>query len=688
MQAYYQHREGRRGQVASGGAWRVRGLWLLLVLSCCVAVAQTSPQPRWRWPIVGVEPGSGILFKPQDYIGQEFNYYYLFVSAPEGATVVAPASGVVQHISLNYQQSLTSAVTYAYKGDFDGFVKQNEAEITQRLGPVRYLSGSLTIKIPDGRKLTLWGLRLSRRFSTGERIQAGDTIGLVHYTYSQVPQPSICISVSNAQGRPADPMADFGLKTSFRPAKAVVPKAVLTRAEATADLRQLTSAIRELYPSLTDLMSYEDYDRWVDSLAASLPQSISRGAFGSLLSKFNRRIHDSHLYIDLGGGPKVPQLPEILFGQLGDKVLAYMATDKYQRFVGQEIAAIGGKPVGEITERYLDEISHLYDMSVASHVARRLALHYAFADAVLATRKGAQSPLSLTFASGENVQVGLLDQKRAGNPYGKALLSYLRVSQANRHKAGYKLEELNDTTAYVGLSTFALSQVDTQAVVDFIRQMERKGKPALIIDLRNNPGGDVECLYPILSEVLPREQQKRSAGYSVVNATSFKTPMLNYISGTPIFEDYRPVEGKPGLYLYHGMPEQGATTDSLATKSAYTGRLYVIIDSGSASASTEFAGNIKHSGRGVIFGRETSSSYHFFTAIKFASIQLQHSRYGVSIPLVRCVFDEEVNDKFPAGRGVLPDVELPISLEELRSEGDYILARVQERIVADFAQGL
>lgn len=683
MHTDHQHQGDNASNIFSQrGLLRISLFMALLALYCSVT-AQTTSKSQWQWPVVGSETGRGILSRPQDYIGQELNFSDLFIYAPEGTTVVAPASGVVQSIGLSYYQSLTSVVSYNYTEDFDTFIQKNQEQITKRLGPIRYLSASITIKIADGRKVTVSGLRPRKRFATGERLQAGDTLGTILYAYHKIPQPCIKISVSNPQGRGSDPMGDFGLKSTFKPAKSTPLKATLSQAEATADLRQLASAIREMYPSLTDLMSYEDYDRWIDSLVSNIPSSMSRSKFGDLLTRFNRRIHDSHLYIDLGVDAYQPELPEIIFGKLGDKVIAYLATERYKRFVGKEITAIGGKPVAQLTEQYINEMRHLYDLSVSSWLDRRLALYYAFSDGVRATRKSKTDPLSLTFASGETVQVKLLDQKRNANPFGEAVFPYIRVSNVNRYREGYSLKELNDTTAYVGLSTFDLNEVDTQTIIDFIQEMRRKDKPALIIDLRNNPGGNVDCLYPILSEVLPQHLQKRSAGYLMVNASKFKTPTLNYDQDTPIFEDYRPIEGKRGLYLYQLAKEASTTPNDTASQEAYKGRVYVIIDSGSASASTEFAGNIKHSGRGIILGRETASSYHFFTALKFASIQLQHSQYGASIPLVRCVFDEEISDKFPAGRGVIPDIELPISLEELQSPDDYLLRRVLERIHSD-----
>lgn len=51
--------------------------------------------------------------------------------------------------------------------------------------------------------------------------------------------------------------------------------------------------------------------------------------------------------------------------------------------------------------------------------------------------------------------------------------------------------------------------------------------------------------------------------------------------------------------------------------------------------------------------------------------------------MVFCCFDTKVNDRVPYGRGVLPDYEVPISIEEMAFiGGDAILNRTL-KLIAD-----
>ena len=52
-------------------------------------------------------------------------------------------------------------------------------------------------------------------------------------------------------------------------------------------------------------------------------------------------------------------------------------------------------------------------------------------------------------------------------------------------------------------------------------------------------------------------------------------------------------------------------------------------------------------------------------AEKFAQFKLPNSKITYTIPLVKIVFDETITNRFPAHRGLLPDIEVPISYDEV-----------------------
>lgn len=93
-----------------------------------------------------------------------------------------------------------------------------------------------------------------------------------------------------------------------------------------------------------------------------------------------------------------------------------------------------------------------------------------------------------------------------------------------------------------------------------------------------------------------------------------------------------------------------------------------------APAATDFPAQLVRCGRAKAIGRETGTGYHYMTAVKFAHLSLPNSHIEFTLPLVKSVLDDSVSDRFPALRGLLPDVEVPLTYEELyTSESDPIL---------------
>lgn len=109
--------------------------------------------------------------------------------------------------------------------------------------------------------------------------------------------------------------------------------------------------------------------------------------------------------------------------------------------------------------------------------------------------------------------------------------------------------------------------------------------------------------------------------------------------------------------------------------------LFILTNENSASAATDFPAHLVRAGRAKTIGRETATAYHYMTALKFARLFLPHSHIEYQLPLVKAVTATNVSARFPYGRGLLPDYEVPLTREELfSSTEDIILQRALEII--------
>ncbi|MEI8049415.1 MAG: S41 family peptidase [Bacteroidota bacterium] len=123
---------------------------------------------------------------------------------------------------------------------------------------------------------------------------------------------------------------------------------------------------------------------------------------------------------------------------------------------------------------------------------------------------------------------------------------------------------LNENTGYIKLSRFAATSTDE--FIDAARLLQNQGMKNLVFDLRGNSGGYLNIAFDLADQFLP-------AGKLVVYTKGLRSPKQDFISTSS------------------GMLESG--------------KLVVLIDEGSASASEIVSGAVQDWDRGLILGRRS-----------------------------------------------------------------------------------
>jgi carboxyl-terminal processing protease len=103
----------------------------------------------------------------------------------------------------------------------------------------------------------------------------------------------------------------------------------------------------------------------------------------------------------------------------------------------------------------------------------------------------------------------------------------------------------------------------------------------------------------------------------------------------------------------------------------YSGRLIVLVDEESGSASENFAALIQEGGRGLIVGRQTCGclTRSFYESVKGGG-RLQWSRV-----LIRILKGNKIE-----GAGVTPDRIVPVTLTDLRQRRDAALEEAERML--------
>ena len=649
---------------------------ILLSLASLSVSAQNS---QWLWPIEGAKTGDNIVCKPQDRIDKELNTGNLFIAAPEGTTVVAPVDGTIGALYVVANTSLKQSVTYGNDGGT--FDKSREKLANDKKLPMglKYINGSIMLRLQDGRKLYISGLRGNIPFKTGQRITKGQTLGTVAYDYRKIGEPHISISVSGKDGKNVDPMAPFGLKTTFKKiAPLVIPK-MLTAKQANEDFDFLISSIKECYPSFDDIISEDKYQQFVSSKKEKLKAPISYNKFYQIVrNTFSQDfLHDSHAWLDTDN-PLITAnycLPHLFMGVINGKLIVTQAQTGYEKYIGKEVAAIDGEDAKTLIER-LRNVTSSVDGDNQSVVNTFILQAWNYLVGNNLTRH--LSVVKMADGSVVRDQWISADQVKGIKPSAGKSARYQRIN-ANQN-AQYSFTMKSDNVALLTLSDFTLDEVQMDAIADSL--MRRKNVPNLIIDVRNNPGGHIDVCNRLVSWFIDKPT-KETNHYDKVNSNGIYQSFvhcMNIPADDKPFEDYVAREGQTGFY------SPSSIADVIYPDSAvhYGGRVIILTDETSKSAASDFPAILVRNGRAITVGRETGTGYHYMTAIKFAHLALPHSHIEYTLPLVKSVADDTVTDRFPAKRGLMPDVEVPLTYDEYYApNGDPVMEKALEVLNAN-----
>lgn len=681
-----------------------------LILTSMFLQAQTS-EP-WLWPIEGQKAGSGILYCPQGYIEKEFNYDHLVIGAPEGANVVCPVDGTVVSVAVSYQQSLDYLMYFRnpeISKSFDALIESVGKDYGEKnkSADLKFLSGQIGIKTADGKTVYIHGLTGERIFKTGQKIKRGEVIGKVAYWYFQVKASSICVTVSEKIA--SDPMTPFGIKTTFIKAEDVKPVKSLTVAQAKEDFLTFIDILRDAYPGLYDVLSEEELVKFTEKSVSELEGighnsvmrkvnnisdssvpvdslSISYSEFRPFMYRVLSTIHDSHFYIQPSiwnkdkGYSNPDYQPAVYWGWFDDTLRITRATKEYEKYKGAQVISVNGitaDSVKRIINSYTDE----YESKVEDYPKYMLAL-WGMGNFFMPPYGTKKYDMLLELSDGTKLDIKGVPSKKRLPAYTTDFIDFVYI---NYYPEGYSHKMLNDSTAYLGLYTFQLNQTQIEDVVSFIDSVSTAARH-LIIDVRNNAGGEVTVLNRIFSCIA--DDTLKVNGEARVNRKGGFPSMkysLNYSFSTSdapedeIFPEFSTREGKSGFYS----DSDDYTIRTLAPDSLvhFPGNVYVLTNENSISAATLLPAMVLRSHRGVIVGRETRTAYHFMNAMKFSDFRLPNSTITINVPLVHLVFDNAVVERTPYGRGVIPDYYVPLTLAEFEfRDGDAILNRALELI--------
>lgn len=247
-----------------------------------------------------------------------------------------------------------------------------------------------------------------------------------------------------------------------------------------------------------------------------------------------------------------------------------------------------------------------------------------------------------------------------------------RPTTPTKPRIGYLEIDSTGSYAYLRVNTFS-----GKGIGKLIRQsfetIEAKNISQLIIDIRDNGGGRI-TKSALLGRYLANEPFK--AGDSI-SAKTLKMPYPKYVQAHIFYQlfGWMIVKRKADGRLHFGSMERHMYKPKKTNH--FDGNLYVLTSGRSFSASILFLQHIANRPKKIIVGEETGGTARGNSAVMTPDITLPNTQIRARLPLFRLITRAALPQN---GRGVMPDILIPLSSADIRYRKDAAMEVVKQRI--------
>ncbi len=444
-------------------------------------------------------------------------------------------------------------------------------------------------------------------------------------------------------------LVEFGLPAFHGARVWWIEESKLNPREVREEVDFLKKSLYEGHPRPFEFVRKSELDRRFAKIAAE-SKSISKRDFYSKAAPVIAQVGCGHTALlpspsftraFIKGASLLPLRAVVL----GERLFASQAYDEDAvPLLGTEILAINGRDAREIAELLIDSQSRDgVNPSLAIYKVNDL---FPFLYNILV-----ENPRRFVIRA--RASKGPLEYRIASAPARQVVAEYRRQNpRRNYFEVRHRLEIVTleeKSAAYLGIPSFQGTGRNREAMQRFFESLDRAGISNLVVDLRGNTGGD-----PILAIMLLRYLLSEPFQY-----------LSDSNEAVEMFTDF-------GFERYY-------ETILPFRESGYRGRLYVLADGGSFSQTGQVASMLKAAGIATFVGEESGGG--FSCNDNSTLVDMPHS--GFRLKLARTGFETSANS-LPRGRGILPDVEIRPTIEDLLSKRDPILEWIDARLGTDF----
>ncbi len=395
------------------------------------------------------------------------------------------------------------------------------------------------------------------------------------------------------------------------------------------DLDQLVDSIRINHPQPYEFISKSDFDNQIALIKASITDSTTISEFAWICNSIAATVgclHTSTNSRNINFSPnqffpvKVHYSNAKLFVTAPDALNTELTR-------GTEILSINGVDIAELKN------------GISRHISSD-GYNQGFIDAIINRYFGYFAAFQLNFPPVYKVEV--MDGHAR-----KELLINHKTPDETEASESTSIKDLDfsidpaEQIAKIGIKSFVYYDERLPIFKSFIdscfTQIEQNNIGNVVIDLRDNGGGDPFCAAHLLQYI-----SKKSFRYYKKGSTTY----------------YKSLEKKINPF-----------------KNRFKGNLFVLINSGCASTTGHLSSILKYNHIGILIGSETGATYS--CNANNITFKLKHS--GIDAFVATKIYQTDVSG-FKKSQGIVPDYPVLRSIDDILSERDVEMEKVRELI--------
>ncbi len=444
-----------------------------------------------------------------------------------------------------------------------------------------------------------------------------------------------------------------------------------------ADFRLARQALEEGHSGIYRYTSKQELDSLFDRAEKSLIRPMNAVEFYRILAPMVAAVKCGHTGVGLPEEMQKANSTKALLLPLQIHVLAgriYVVrdfSDGAATLAGREIRAINGVPAAKIVETMLAttsgdgdsqtcRISRMNGWTLARRLPALFGLHSPYEVTVWDAKENREARVNL-----EGKELPRLQEAARA-----------RFPQDQRGQKAGEFELKDDgKIAVMKINGFGgfMDTARKKSLREFYREsfevMNARGTKSLILDLRDNGGGEDELGKLLLSYLL--DEPFKYYDDLVINARQFAfQKFTNHTEPLPA----DPLEAQPGgKYRMVKHPNWGMQQPS---KPTFHGKVLILINGGSFSTTSEFLSQAHFHKRATFIGEESGGGYYGNTSGPSLRVTLPNTKVQLEVPLM--AYYMAVSGYQAKAHGVVPDCPVEYTIEELLEGKDKELALALE----------